>query len=323
MIRTLMNGMALSALLLAGSTALAAYPEHAVRMVAPMAAGGGTDSVARLFAKKLEARLGQAVIVENKPGAGGQLGVEHVRTAKPDGHTMLFTSSSALTLPYLRPMSFELQRDFVPVGQVGVGSFALVINKSLPFKTADEFLKAAKENPGKYTYGSAGVGSAGHLAGELLQEKAGISLVHVPFKSSGEISVALMGGQIDSSLDVLTVQRKHIEAGVVRGLATTGETRDPSVPDLPALNESKLIPGGYQMTYWFGMFLPSDTPKDVVARVRKEFAEVAKDPEVVQRVEAFALVPSKFTAAEFGQNIKEESAVWKKVIKDSGITLDK
>lgn len=297
----------------------AQYPDRTVKIVAPMAAGGGTDAVARVFAQKLSARLGQSVIVENKPGAGGQLGTEIVSASQPDGYTMLFASSSVLTVPYLRKTRFELQKDFVPIGQVGVGNFALVINPKLPYHTVQEFVAAAKASPGKFTYGSAGQGSAGHLAGELFKARTGIDMVHVPFKSSGEITTALVGGTIDCAIDVLTVQKPQIEAGMVRGLATTGAERDGGLPNLPTVNESKVANGGYEMTYWFGMFLPAKTPAAVAERVQKEFAVVMKDPEIVQRVKAFSLVPSATTPAQFQASIAQDSSMWKKVIADSKI----
>lgn len=310
-----------AALLAAGATlaAYAQYPDRTLKMVAPMAAGGGTDAVARVFALKLAARLGHPVIVENRPGAGGQLGTEIVAGAPPDGYTMLFTSSSALTLPYLRKTRFDLQRDFVPVGQVGVGNFAIVTNPKLPYRTLQEFVTAAKASPGKFTFGSAGQGSAGHLAGELFKSRTGIDMIHVPFKSSSEITQALVSSTIDSSIDVLTVQKPQIESGMVRGLATTGGERDSVLPNLPTVNESKVANGGYEMTYWFAMFLPAKTPTAVVERVQREFAVVMKDPEIIDRVRAFSLVPSALTPAQFQANITAESAVWKKVISDSKI----
>jgi len=310
-----------AAMLALGMTAAAhaQFPDRALTIVAPMAAGGGTDVVARVFAQKLSDRLGQSVIVENRPGAGGQLGAQLVANARPDGYTMLFTSSSALTLPYLRKTGFELQRDFVPVGQVGVGNFAIVVNPKLPYQNLADFVAAARANPGKITFGSAGNGSAGHLAGELFKARTGIDMVHVPFKSSGEISLALMSGMIDCSIDVLTVQKPQIDAGKVHGLATTGAQRDPGLPNLPTVNETQVAKGGYEMTYWFGMFLPAKTPAAVVEKVRKEFAVVMKDPEIVERVRAFSLVPSPLTPAQFQDSIASDSAMWKQIIADSRI----
>lgn len=307
----------LAATLLAACTVLGAhaqYPDRVVKMVAPMAAGGGTDVVARVFAQKLAARLGQTVIVENRPGAGGKLGTEVAAGAPADGYTMLFASSSVLTLPYLHKTRFELQRDFVPVGQVGVGNFAIVINPKLPYRTLQEFIASAKASPGKFTFGSAGNGSAGHLAGELFKARTGIDLVHVPYKSSGEISQALIAGTIDSSIDVLTVQKPQIDSGLVRGLATTGAARDPVLPNLPTVNETGIANGGYEMTYWFGMFLPAKTPLAVVERVQAEFAVVMKDPEIVERLKTFSLVPSTLTPAQFQASIVADANLWKKVI---------
>jgi tripartite-type tricarboxylate transporter receptor subunit TctC len=191
------------------------YPNRVVKIVAPMAAGGGTDTVARLFAQKISARLGQPVIVENRAGAGGQIGAEAVASAPPDGYTLLFGSSSAVTLPYLRKTRFDLMRDFVPVGQVGIGSFVLTISPSLPFKALEEFLASAKANPGKYTFGSPGSCSAGHLALHLLKARTGIEMVHVPFKSSTEIAQAMIAGQIDCAIDIIPIQKAVHRCSVV------------------------------------------------------------------------------------------------------------
>lgn len=300
-------------------SAQAQYPERAMKLVAPMAAGGGTDSVARVFAEKLSGRLGQPVIVENRPGAGGQLGAEIVAHGPADGYTLLFASSSVLTLPYLRKTRFELHRDFVPVGQVGVGNFAVVINPKLPYRTLQEFLAAVKAQPGKFTFGSAGNGSAGHLAGELLKSRAGLDMVHVPFKSSGEITQALISGTIDCAIDVLTVQKPQIDAGTVRGLATTGAARDAALPNLPTVNETRLVPGGYEMTYWFGLFMPAKTPPAAAERVQKEFAQVMKEPDVAERVRAFSLAPSTLTPAQFQASIVSDSTMWRKVVQDNRI----
>lgn len=298
------------------------YPSRPLKVVAPMAAGGGTDTVARLFAQKMSARLAQPVIVENRAGAGGQIGTEIVASAAPDGYTLLFASSSTLTLPYLRKTRFELLRDFVPVGQVGVGGFVLVVSPKLPLRTLAEFLTAAKANPGKYTFGSPGVGSAGHLGLHLLKAKSGIEMVHVPFKSSTEVAQALISGQIDSAIDIVPIQKPYIDAQSVRALATTGSVRDANLPSLPTFNESGLVPGGYELTFWYGMFVPRATPAPVVQRVQREFATVMKDPEVEQRVKAFSLEPSKLSADGFAKNIASDTAMWRKVIEDNKIVVN-
>jgi tripartite-type tricarboxylate transporter receptor subunit TctC len=260
--------------------------------------------------------------VENRAGAGGQIGTEIVASSAPDGYTMLFASSSTLTLPYLRKTRFELLRDFVPVGQVGIGGFVLVVSPKLPFRTLAEFLSAAKANPGKYTFGSPGVGSAGHLALHLLKAKSGIEMVHVPFKSSTEVAQALIGGQIDCAIDIVPIQKPYIEAQNVRALATTGAARDANLPSLPTFNESGLVPEGYEITFWYGMFLPRATPAPVVQRVQREFATVMKDPEVVQRVRAFSLEPSNLSAQGFAANIAADTTLWRKVIEDNKIVVN-
>lgn len=293
------------------------YPSRPIRIVAPMAAGGGTDLVARLFAEKISARLGQPVIVENRAGAGGQFGAEVAATSPPDGYTLLFSSSSAVALPYLRKTRFELLRDFVPVGQVGIGNFVLVTGPKLPFKTLEAFLADAKANPDKYTFGSPGHGSVGHLALNLLKAKAGVQMVHVPFKSSGEIAQALISGQIDCAIDVVIVQKPFIDQQAVRALATTGAARDPALPELPTFNEAGVVPGGYEITFWYGMFLPRATPDAVIERIQREFSAVMKDPQLIERIKELTLVPSTLTASEFRASIAAETATWRKVIEDN------
>ncbi len=321
-LRGVMHALALAGIAAVAPTALAAdYPERVVRLVVPQGPGGGTDLVARLIAQRLATPLGQAVIVENKPGGGTQLGTEFVAAAPADGHTVLLTASPVVLLPYLRKTRFDFLRDFVPIGQVGVGNFALVVNPKLPFRTAPEFLAAVRANPGKYTFGSAGVGSAGHLALELLKARAGLEMVHVPYKSSGEVAQGVASGQIDSSIDNLTTQKVQIAAQTVRGLATTGLARDPGLPELPTLQELNLIPGGYTMTYWYGMFVPTRTPAPVVARLRSEFAAMMAEPKMQEQIRGMSLVPSAFKAEEFGTHLAAEAAMWKGIISAARIEM--
>ena len=316
-------GLFALALMLCAPAAAAAdeFPARALKIVTPMAAGGGTDTVARLFAQKMSARMGQPVIVENRAGAGGQVGAETAAAAPADGYTLRFASSSAVTLPYLRKTKFELLRDFAPVGQVGVGGFVLVLNPKLPYKTLAEFIAAAKAQPGKFTFGSPGTGSAGHLALHLLKARTGIEMVHVPFKSSTEIAQALIGGQIDCAIDIVPIQKSYIDAQTVRALATTGAAREPTLPQLPTFDESALVPGGFQITFWYGMFLPRATPAPVVERVQREFAAVMRDPEVLQRVKGFSLVPSTLVGNDFRASIAAETAVWRRVIDDNKLSI--
>ena len=313
---TILLGLAQSA------SAWALYPEHPVKLIIPMAAGGGTDTIARLFAQKLSLKLAQPVIVENKPGAAGQIGAELAAAANPDGYTFFMTSSTALTLPYLRTTKFELNRDFVAIGQIGIGAFALAINNKLPFDTIQSFLADAKAHPAKYTYGSPGIGSAGHLATELFNMKVGIKMVHVPFKSSTEVLQSLVSGQIDSAIDILIIQQPHIETKAVRGLATTGKTRDPSLPNLPTFNEASIIPEGFEMTFWYGLFLPIKTPDAVIQKAQEAFSSIMTDPEILTRLRQFSLSPSTLSAQEFKKNMAEETAVWKKIISETGVQVN-
>lgn len=320
--RMVLGRAACMAVALCSGVALAAsdYPDKPVKMVVPMAAGGGTDAVARVIASKMSDKMGSPIIVENRAGAGGQLGAEQVAASSADGYTLLFASSSVMTLPYLRQTRYDLQKDFVPVGQVGVGGFVLVLRPGLNHKTLAEFMADAKANPGKFTFGSPGIGSAGHLALNLLKAKTGIEMVHVPFKSSTEIVNALMGGQIDCAIDIITIEKPYIEAGKVRALATTTAARDPSLPDLPTFNELKAVPGGYEITFWYGMFVPRATPPDAVAKLQKAFATVVQEPEITGRLEQLSLVRSSLSPARFEENIAADIKTWRKIIEDNNLS---
>lgn len=316
-------------LLLVGILAIAttagandAYPSRPVKVVANMAAGGGTDTIARIFAQRISKELGQPIVVENRAGAAGQIGTEAVAAAPADGYTFLFASSSLLSLPYLRTTRYELLKDFEPVGQVGVGGFVLVVNPKLPFKSLAEFMAAVKANPGKYTFGSPGVGSAGHLGLYLLKSRSGADMVHVPFKSSTEVAQALISGQIDCAIDIVPIQKTYIDAQSVRALATTGPARDVTLPSLPTFNESTLVPGGYELTFWYAMFAPRGTPAPILKRAQAAFANALKDPAMQDRVKGFSVVPSKLTAAEFRSTIAAETEMWRKIIKDNNISID-
>ena len=298
------------------------YPSHPVKIIANMAAGGGTDAIARILSPKLSDRLGRPVIVENRAGAAGQLGTELAATSAPDGYTMLVASSTAVTLPYLRKTRYELLRDFVPVAQIGSGGFVLVINKKLPYTTAGEFLADAKAHPRKYTFGSPGQGSAGHLALNLLKSRTGIEMVHVPYKSSTEVAQAIIAGHVDCAIDIVPIEKPYIDAQSVRALATTGSRREPTLPDLPTFNEVGFVPGGYVTTFWYGAFLPRATPAPVVERVQREFAAVLKDPDVVERLKTFSVAPSQLIGADFERSINTDIAMWRKVIDDNKLSID-
>lgn len=298
------------------------YPSRPIKIVANMAAGGGTDGIARIFAQRLSSELGQPVIVENRAGAAGQIGTEFVATTPGDGYTFLFASSTLQSLPYLRKTRYEILKDFAPIGQVGVGGFVLVVNPKSKFKSLGEFLAQVKSHPGKYTVGTSGIGSAGHLGLYLLRSKAGIDMVHVPFKSSTEVVQALISGQIDCSLDIVPIEKPFVDAGSVRALATTRDSRDPSLPGVPTFNESKQIPGGFELIFWYGMFAPRNTPPAIVKKAQLAFATALADPATQERVRTYSLSPSHLTAAEFEKSIAGEVVLWRKIIKDYDIKID-
>ncbi|CAB4962495.1 unannotated protein [freshwater metagenome] len=304
------------------SSAQVSYPSRPIRVVTGFATGGGTDTIARIFSDRISKELGQPVIVENRAGASGQLGAELVAAAPADGYTFLFAPSSSLTLPYLRTTRYEIIRDFEPVGHVGVSGFVMVVRPRLPFKTLEEFMAAVKANPDKYTFGSAGVGSVGHLGLFLLKSRMGAEMVHVPFKSSTEVAQALMSGQIDCAIDIVPIHKPYIDAKSIGAMATTGIERDSTLPQLPTFNETKVVPGGYELTFWYAMFARKGTPAPALQMARAAFATVMKQPSMQERVKGFGIVPSQLTPEQFQVSIAAETELWRKIIKDNNIRLD-
>lgn len=298
-----------------------AYPDRPIKVVVPMAAGGGTDVVARIFALKMSESLGQATIIENKAGAGGQIAVEYVMNASKDGHTILFCSSTPLTLPYLRKTKFDLLRDFIPIGQIATGNFVLVTNKSLPFDSARAFLEDAKRHPNKYSYGSPGNGSLTHMALALLKSKTGIEMTHIPYKSSGEVAQALVANQLDCSMDVITIQKSLIESNSVKALATTGVERDPSFPNLPTIQELKIIPSGYSMSFWYGVLMPLGVSEESRAKVQAAFNRAMENNEVQIALKRLGLVSSTLRDNAFRQEMEKSATEWKRVISENNMSV--
>jgi len=320
----LLKGALLAALIaLSGfSVGQDAYPSRPIKLVTGFAAGGGTDTIARLFSDRLSKELGQPVIVENRAGAAGQIGAEFVASAPADGYTFLLAPSSTLTLPYLRTTRYEVTRDFEPIGHVGVSGFVMVVRPRLPFNTLQEFMASVKANPNKYTFGSAGVGSIGHLGLFLLKSRMGAEMIHVPFKSSTEVAQALISGQIDCAIDIVPIHKPHIEANSVGAMATTSAERDPSLPQLPTFNETKVVPGGYELTFWYAIFARKGTPAPALNLARTAFASAMKQQPIQDRIKGLGIVPSQLTPEQFRSNIAAESELWQKIIKDNNIKLD-
>ena len=311
-----------AALMLAAGAALAQapFPNRAITTVVGFAPGGGTDTVSRIIGKTLGDQLGQQVLTDNKSGAGGNIATDLVVKAAPDGHTIYLANVGAISVnPHLLPLAYDPLKDLAPITMAVVFPNLVVVHPSVPADTFAEFIKLAKENPGKYTYGSSGIGGAGHLAGELLKMTAGIDIVHVPFKGGGPAMQAMLGGQISAYMATPVAAGPHVRMGKAKALAVTGPKRDQFMPDVPAVAESY---PGFQATNWYAYYAPAKTPKDIVLRLHREIVKALGTAEVKellakQGVEAAPSTPEELAA--FG---KRESETWARVVKQAKITAN-
>jgi tripartite-type tricarboxylate transporter receptor subunit TctC len=309
------------ALALAATSAFAQYPNRAVTLVVGFAPGGGTDTVARVMQGPLSTRLGQQVVVDNKPGAGGNIATDMAAKSAPDGHLLHLANVGSLTVaPHLvSNLPYDPMRDLAPVSIAVIFPNLVVLHPSVPAKTLQEFIKLAQDEPGKYTYGSSGIGGAGHLAGELLKMMAKIDLVHVPFKGGGPAMQAMLGGQIHSYMATPVAAGPHVKSGKAKAIATTGPKRDPLMPDVPTVAESGYP--GYEATNWYAFVVAAKTPKDIIARLNRDIVATLKDPQVVQLLRNQGVEPSPSTPDEQAAFMKKELDTWGKVVKAAKIQV--
>ncbi|HJS76121.1 MAG TPA: tripartite tricarboxylate transporter substrate binding protein [Burkholderiales bacterium] len=311
----------LAGLALVASSAFAQYPSRPITLVVGFAPGGGTDTVARVMQGPLGTRLGQQVIVDNKPGAGGNIATDMAAKSAPDGHLLHLANVGSLTVaPHLvSNLPYDPMRDLAPVSIAVIFPNLVVIHPTVTANTLQEFIKLAKDNPGKYTYGSSGIGGAGHLAGELLKMMAKVDLVHVPFKGGGPAMQAMLGGQIHSYFATPVAAGPHVKAGKAKALATTGPKRDPLMPDVPTVAESGYP--GYEATNWYAFVVAAKTPPEIVARLNKEIVATLKDPQVVDLLRKQGVEPSPSTPDELRSFMKKELGTWGKVVKEANIQV--
>jgi tripartite-type tricarboxylate transporter receptor subunit TctC len=306
-----------------------AWPSKPVRIVVPFTAGGTTDILARALAPELQKVFGQPFIVENKPGAGGNLGAADVAKAAPDGHTLLMgTVGTHAINPALYPkMAYDHVKDFVPVTLVAGVPNVLVLNPAMAQKyginSVADLVRVAKANPGKLNMASSGNGTSIHLAGELFKAMTGTFMVHFPYRGSGPALMDLMGGNTDLMFDNLPSALPQIKAGKLKALAVTSATRSAAVPDLPTVAESGgAALAGYEANSWFGLLAPAGTPMDVVNRLQQETAKALSAPALKERLLAQGAIPSGNTSAEFAKLIADETKKWALVVKASGAKVD-
>jgi tripartite-type tricarboxylate transporter receptor subunit TctC len=294
------------------------FPSKPITMVVGFEPGGGTDTVARIVAKFLADNIGQQVVVENRAGAGGNIAVDYVAHAAPDGYTVVLANVGALTVnPHLLKLNYDPLRDLAPITMAVVFPNAIVTHPRLGVKTLAEYIKLAKEKPNTITYGSSGIGGAGHLAGALLELEAGIKLVHVPYKGGGPAMRGLLGGEIDSYFATPVAALPHIKSGKAGVVATTGKKRSKALPDVPTVAESGFP--GYEAVNWYAYLAPAKTPPEIVNRLNAELIKVLKMPEAAGLLDKQGVDPEPGTPAELASYMKREYETWGKVVKQAGI----
>jgi len=299
-----------------------AWPSRPIRIVAPFPAGSAVDATLRTLQPHAAERLGQAIVIDNRSGASGAIGVEVVQRASPDGYTMLLgTASTHALVKVLNPRaSYDPQRDFLPITLVGSFPYALSVHPGVRASTLKELIELARAKPGEIRYTSAGNASLAHLAGELLSGMANVKLTHVPYKSSAASVIDVVAGRVELQIGSTTPAIPHIRAGRLRALATTGAARIPALPDVPTVKEQGFP--GYEVALWMGLFVPAGTPSAVVDRANREFVAVLKKPEVHDALVAQGVDPQPTTRAGLAAHIAAEIAKWDRVVKTSGIKTD-
>ena len=317
------SAVVLGAGLLGGTSALAqAYPTKPVTIIVPFAAGGTTDILARIIGQALTAELGQSVVVDNRAGAGGNIGGQAAAKAAPDGHTLFMgtVGTHAINASLYKKMPFDPVKDFAPLTRVANVPNLLVANPAQPYKSVKDLIAYAKANPGKVNFGSSGNGSSIHLSGELFKSLAKVDMQHVPYKGSAPAVTDLLGNQIGIMFDNMPSAIQHVRSGKLAPLAVTTAKRSPELPNVPTIAEAG-VPG-YEATSWFGMFAPAGTPAPVLAKLNAAIVKVLAQPDVKKKINEQGAEVYSETPEQFAAFIQAESVKWGKVVKESGASLD-
>ena len=304
----------------AAQAADSAYPTRPVRLVVPFPPGGGVDATARIIGPKLSESMGQNWVVDNRSGAGGNLASEIVARANPDGYTVLLALDTMLTAnPSLYDLPFSVEKDLQPVVILAVSDQIVVVHPDVAAKTLKEFVALARQKPGAFRHGSAGVGSSNHLAAELFKKVTGTVILHVPYKGAGPAIAAILGGEIQMNVSSTASVIGFVKAGRLRALASTGAKRGNALPDLPTVAESGYP--GFEAIQWYALVVPGATPKSIVARIHKDSVKALQDADVRASMERLGLQQDPSTPQALVARIKKEAATWAAIIKDAGIRL--
>ncbi len=296
------------------------YPVKPIRWIVGYPAGGSADTVARILAQWLTERLGQPVIIENKPGAATNISLQAAINSPPDGYTMVYLGTSATVNPsFFESLPFDVLRDIAPVSGIADFPFVFVVNKSIPSKNVAEFITYAKANPGKISMASFGAGTSSHLAGELFQAMTGVKLVHVPYRGEAFALADMISGHVEVMFDTLSAALPHIRSGALRALAMAGKNRYEALPDIPTVGETV---AGYDAMSWGGIGVPRGTPPEIIERLNREINAGLADPVVRKRLNDVAAMPIFYTPAEFSALMASETEKWAKVVKLSGVRAE-
>jgi tripartite-type tricarboxylate transporter receptor subunit TctC len=299
-----------------------AFPTKQVRILVPQAPGGASDSLSRIIAAKLGEKWGQPVLVDNRAGAGGNIGTAEAAKAPADGHTLLlgYVGTHVINPHLYKNLGWDPVKDFVPVATLAAVPFVAVVNVDLPVKNPQELIALAKREEGKLTYASAGNGSVNHLLGVLFATQAGVKMTHVPYKGAAPALTDTIGGQVKMSFTSVPSAVGHIKAGRLRGIAVTGAQRSESMPEVPTLAESGLQ--GFDVNPWFGLLAPAGTPEAVVSQLNRDINEALQSPDVRKRFTDQGAVPLAMSPAQFAAQVKGDLEKWEKVVRDSGAKID-
>ncbi len=308
----------LCALLAGGSARADDYPSKSIRLIVPFAAGGAVGAVARVLSTPLSASLGQPVVIDNRGGAGGIIGMDAVAKAAPDGYTLLLAHSGLTYMPGLyKKLPFDPVKDFAGIITAVSGSYVLAVSAQAPFKSVAELVAYAKANPGKLTYGSAGIGSTLHLAAEFFRRAAGVDILHVPYKGAAQATTDLVGGQVQMMFGPLVSIMPLADAGKLRALAVTSAKRSALAPNVPTMIESGIA--GFEVTGWYGLAAPVGTPKDIVEKLNSETNAALKSAEVIEQFRLQGYEPLGGSPDEMNTQIKADTVRWTRIIQDAGI----
>jgi tripartite-type tricarboxylate transporter receptor subunit TctC len=295
------------------------YPNRPITLVISFAPGGSTSIVGRVIADKMAQLLGQGIVVDNRPGAGGTVGTKFVAKSEPDGYTILlgYTGTLAIGPSLYKEVGYDPRKDFAPIGMIGNAPSALVVHPSFPAKSVAELIAYAKANPGKLNFGSAGVGSVNHITGEYFARSAGITLVHIPYKGTGPALTDLLGGHIPMALAPIPAVHANVSAGLLRALAVTGKTRNVLMPDVPTIAETGLT--GFEASLYYGLVAPAGTPRPIIERLNKELRAALASDEVKKQLAADGTEITPGTPEEYADFIDKDEKKWSELVKASGV----